>query len=152
MGYNVKYGSQAYGTLTTIQKEKKLETPLAENLMVGLAIGLSLEGFRPVIFFERHDFILNAMDCIINHLSKIEIMSKQQFKCPVIIRAVVGATKPLNPGPQHTQDFTKVLKDYVSFPVYELNTPKDVLKYYNLAKKSKGPIIMIEKRDLYDTE
>ncbi|MBU2639911.1 MAG: hypothetical protein KKG75_04375 [Nanoarchaeota archaeon] len=152
LGYNINFGSKAYGTLTDVPEDKKIETPVAENLMIGLATGLSLEGFRPIVFFERHDFILNALDGIINHLGKIESMSKGQFQCPVIVRAVIGATKPLNPGPQHTQNFTKILKDNIHFPVYELNTPEDVLKYYKIAKSSKDPIILIEKRDLYDTE
>lgn len=152
LGYNISFGSKAYGTLTDIPNKQKIETPVAENLIIGLAIGLSLEGYRPVVFFERHDFIPNAMDGIINHLDKIENMSKGQFKTPVIIRAVVGSTKPLYPGPQHMQDFTKIFKDIFSFSVYELNTPEDIIKYYNLVKSSKKPVMLVEKRDLYDLE
>src|SRR3989344_5918500 len=91
LGYNIKYGSKAYGTLKDVPKEKLIETPLAENLMVGLAVGLALEGFKPVLFFERHDFILVAMDALVNHLDKIERMSHGEFKPVVLIRAIVGA-------------------------------------------------------------
>ena len=57
IGYNVKYGD-AIGTLKNVPDNQKLETPVAENLMSGLAIGMSFEGFKPVIYFERHDFCL----------------------------------------------------------------------------------------------
>jgi len=80
LGYNIRYGSKAYGTLTNISNNKKIETPVAENLMVGLATGLALEGYRPIIYFERHDFMLNALDGIVNHLSKIERMSGEIIK------------------------------------------------------------------------
>mgnify|MGYP001589849578 FL=1 len=152
LGYNVCFGSQGYGTFNSIPRNKKIETPVAENLMIGLAIGMSLEGYRPVLFFERHDFMLNASDGIVNHLDKIESMSKGQYKTPVIIRAVVGAEKPLNPGPQHIQDFTKAFKEMVNFPIYEPKTSSEVLESYQIAKNSEKPVMIIEKRNLYNGE
>ena len=152
IGYNVNYGSRIYGTLLNIPKSKCLEVPVAENLMTGLCIGVALEGYKPILIFERHDFMLNALDAIVNHLDKIENMSDKQFKAPVIIRAIVGSKKPLYPGPQHIQDFTKLYKNILSFPVFELNNSKEILKYYVHAKSSKQPVMLIEKRDLYDKE
>ena len=55
--------------------------------MSGLAIGMCLEGFLPVIYFERHDFMLVAADAIVNHIDKIERISHGEFKVPVIMRA-----------------------------------------------------------------
>jgi pyruvate dehydrogenase E1 component alpha subunit len=57
IGYNVARGD-AMGTLKNVSNDQKLETPVAENLMSGLAIGMSFEGFTPVLYFERHDFML----------------------------------------------------------------------------------------------
>jgi hypothetical protein len=71
IGYNVARGD-AMGTLKTVPKDQKLETPVAENLMSGLAIGMSFEGYTPVLYFERHDFMLVAADAIGNHIDKIE--------------------------------------------------------------------------------
>jgi len=152
LGYNVNYGSRAYGTLKDIPKEICIETPVAENLMIGLAIGMSLEGYKPIVFFERHDFILNGLDAIVNHLDKIEKMSYGQFKTPVIIRANVGSKKPLTPGMQHTQDFTEILKKIVTFPVYEPLNSKQVVECYNKIKNFKNSALIIERRELYDCE
>ncbi len=149
LGYNINFGSLGYGTLKDIPKEKRIETPLAENLMTGLAIGMSLEGYRPIIFFERHDFMLNALDGLINHSDKIKEMSKGQFEPLIIVRAVIGGTKPLNPGAQHTQDFTEAFRKLIKFPIYKPETSKEVIEAYNLARESKGPVMIIEKKDLY---
>lgn len=157
IGYNVKYGSRAYGTLNGVQLEKLIETPVAENLMAGLAIGLSLEGFIPLVWFERHDFILNALDALVNHADKINEISHGEFNVPLIIRAAVGATKPLYPGLQHTQNLTNVLERLMKYSeVIELKTPTQILKNYTQIrtslKKLKRPILFIEYRDLYENE
>lgn len=152
IGYNVKYGSRAYGTMKNISFGKCIETPVAENLMTGLAIGMSLEGYKPVLYFERHDFMLNAMDSIVNHLDKLNKMSLNKFKMPVIIRAVVGGKIPINPGIQHTQDYTKAMREMISFPIIELKKVADIIPTYQKALKMKGPIMIIEKRDLYESE
>lgn len=152
VGYNTKYGSRAYGTMKDISFGKCIETPVAENLMVGMAIGLSLEGYKPVLYFERHDFLLNGMDGIVNHLDKLNKMSANQFKMPVIIRAVVGGKKPINPGVQHTQDYTKAIREMISFPIIELKKVSEIIPAYKKALKTKGPIMIIEKRDLYESE
>jgi pyruvate/2-oxoglutarate/acetoin dehydrogenase E1 component len=152
MGYNISFGSQGYGTLKDIPKEKKIETPVAENLMIGLATGMALEGYHPVVFFERHDFMLNALDGIVNHLSKIEQLSLGEFNPSVIIRAAVGSKNPLNPGIQHIQDFSRLFKEIVGFPVYTPKTSLEVGEAYNIAKDSKKSVMIIEWRDLYDKE
>ena len=150
IGYNICHGSEAYGTLKDIPLSQRLEMPVAESLMIGLATGMSLEGYRPVVFFERHDFVLNALDGIVNHLDKIKSMSNGQYKTPVIIRAIVGAKGPLDPGPQHTQDFTKAFKEMVNFPVYEPNNAEEIIKLYENLKRKDTPAIVIEKKDLYE--
>ena len=152
IGYNISYGSRVYGSLSNIPISRCLETPVAENLMIGLATGMSLEGYKPVLFFERHDFILNALDGIVNHLDKLEVMSHNQFTPRAIIRANIGAKGMLYPGLQHIQDFSEVLKKIVSFPVISLENSEDVLREYEKAKKFDKNIMFIEKRELYDLE
>tara|TARA_Y100000034_G_scaffold136912_1_gene216981 strand:+ start:2512 stop:3036 length:525 start_codon:yes stop_codon:yes gene_type:complete len=152
IGYNTRYGSRAYGTLRDISFEKCIETPVAENLMTGLAIGMSLEGYLPVLFFERHDFLFNGLDGIVNHLDKIEELSKGQFKTPTIIRAIVGGKKPLDPGIQHTQDYTEAIRKMVSFPITDLREVREIIPAYKNALKTKGPLMIVERRDLYESE
>jgi hypothetical protein len=148
IGYNVVKGD-AMGTLKNVPLEQKLETPVAENLMSGLAIGMSFEGFIPVLYFERHDFILNALDAIVNHIDKIERISHGEFKVPVVIRAVTADAGPFYSGITHSQDFTNLLKSGVSFPVVDPINGKDVLRAFRDAIESKRPAIVIERKSRY---
>lgn len=148
IGYNVLKGD-AMGTLKGVSNEQKLETPVAENLMMGLAIGMSFEGFKPVVYFERHDFMMVAMDAIVNHLDKIERISHGEYKVPVIIRAISADGGPFYSGPTHSQDFTNILKTAVSFPVLEPLNGADVLQMFDYAWDSNRPSIIIEKKSRY---
>jgi pyruvate dehydrogenase E1 component alpha subunit len=148
IGYNVLKGD-AMGTLKNVPAEQKLETPVAENLMSGLAIGMSFEGFLPVIYFERHDFMLVAMDAIVNHIDKIERISHGEYKVPVIIRAVTADAGPFYSGITHSQDFTEMLKKAVSFPVIDPVSGVDVLNAFRAAAKSEKPAIIIERKSRY---
>jgi pyruvate dehydrogenase E1 component alpha subunit len=148
IGYNVAKGD-AMGTLKEVSSEQKLETPVAENLMSGLAIGMSFEEFLPVLYFERHDFMMVAMDAIVNHIDKIERISHGEFKVPVIIRAVTADGGPFYSGITHSQDFTEVLKAAVSFPVYDPKSGREILEAFRNARDSKRPAIIVERKSRY---
>ena len=122
--------------------------------MVGLATGLSLEGYNPIVYIERFDFILNGLDAIVNHLQKIEPMSHGEFQPVVLFKVAIGIkNKPLYSGLTHTQDFTEAMKKLVSFPVIKLSIKDNNIKnIYEFAGNSKESIIIIEEKDLYDEQ
>jgi len=148
IGYNVRYGA-AYGSLKAIPEDQRMATPLAENLMLGLAMGMSLEGFRPVVFFERHEFMLNAFDAMVNTLDVIETISDGEFRMPVIIKAVAGSVKPFYAGYTHTGNLASAVRGFVHFPVYEPQTGTEVLEAYYQASRAAGPVMVSEKKELY---
>ncbi len=154
IGYNTVFGSRMYGTLASVDRSLCIEAPVAENLMVGLAMGMSLEGFKPVVCFERHDFMLLAMDAIINHVDKLPWMSGDQFKFPIIIRAIVGGTYPINPGPMHSQDYTSPLRIALRHtPVY---VPRNKMEFdrawSEVGLTESGAVIIVEYKDDYGKE
>lgn len=109
IGYGLITG-RAMGTLRHVPDAQIIETPVAEGLMTSAAIGQSLAGRLPVVYFERGDFLTNAMDAIVNHLFAIRELSRGEFKPAVIIRVTIGnREKPLFTGPVHTQDFSGAL-------------------------------------------
>jgi pyruvate/2-oxoglutarate/acetoin dehydrogenase E1 component len=149
VGYNVRFGKFG-GTLNGINENQLIETPVAENLMAGIATGLALNGFLPVLCFERFDFILNALDAIVNHLDKFEAISAGEFKPRVIIRVVVGNTKsPLFTGATHTQDFSESLRGMLNMPVIQLKKASDISMQYLNASAFHSSCVMVEYKDLY---
>ena len=148
LGYNTRYAA-GYGAFRDIPEGDRLETPLAENLMLGLAMGMSLEGIRPVVFFERHEFLMNAMDAIVNTLDVIETISDGEYRMPVVIKAVAGSVKPFYAGLTHTHNMASAVRGLVSFPVYEPQTGQEVLEAYRLARAATGPVMISERKELY---
>ena len=150
LGYNVgsNFGD-AMGNFKNIEDNKKIETPVAENLMSSIGMGLSLEGYRPIVYFERHDFMMVAMDSLGNHVSQIERISHSEFKAPVIFRTVVADEGPFYSGPTHSQDFTEIFKNILSFPVLEPKTAEEVLSYYEYAYNADFPVMIVEKKSRF---
>ena len=65
LGQSVKYsGNAIYNTLKTVPEEKKLETPVFEDLQMGLSIGMALDGFVPITCYPRFDFLILALSLI----------------------------------------------------------------------------------------
>jgi len=145
VGYSLVPGD-AMGTLKHVPENQKIETPIAENLMVGMAIGMSFEGFKPVVYFERHDFMLVAADAIGNHIDKIERISHGEFKVPVILKTVVDDGGLFYSGPTHSQNFTKAFRELVNFPILEPQTPEEALDMYRYAQENDGPVMIVEKK------
>jgi len=151
VGYGVKIGGRAMGTLKNVPNSQLIEMPVAENLMVSFAIGLSLKGLKPVVFIERFDFILNAMDAIVNHLDKIADISHGEFTPTMILRIVVGnRDKPLFTGKTHTQDFSYGLKQFVKVPVIQLVQASEIVTQYQSAYKFLGwhSTALVEYKDM----
>ncbi len=148
IGYNVLKGN-AMGTLASVPDSQKIETPVAENLMMGLAIGMSFEGFKPVVYFERQDFMMVAMDAIVNHLDKIERISHGEFKVPVIIRAVVADGGPFYSGITHSQDFTKMFQAVLQMPIFVPQSGSDVKTAFEYGSSIDKPIMVVEYKSRY---
>jgi pyruvate dehydrogenase E1 component alpha subunit len=147
-GYNVRHGN-AYGSLRNIPESQLIETPVAENLMTGLGMGMTLEGIRTCVFFERQDFLYNAMDLLVNHADKINIISDNEFTFPIIVKAVKGGTYPFYAGITHTSDISGAMRRLFSFPVYAPKNQKEVKQAYKFALGNDRPTLICENKELY---
>lgn len=147
LGQNVVYSgaTTVHQTLEGIPDEKKIEMPVAEELQMGMSIGLALEGFIPVSIYPRMDFLILALNQLVNHLDKIEEMSAGRFRPKVIIRTGIGGKTPLNPGPQHIQDHTIALRRLLTnIEVVKLEIAKEIVPAYAAALQSKRSTILVE--------
>lgn len=138
-------GIATFADFAGVPLSQRVEFPVAEELNVGAAIGLALTGYLPIVCIPRIDFLLRAMDQLVNHLDKLEQMSCGQFKPKVIIRARVGAKTPLNAGPQHTQDHTAALKLLLtSVHVVKIEEIAGIMPAYEAALARQGSTLVIE--------
>ena len=91
IGQSVNFsGNAIYNTLSHLPKSKKIELPVFEEVQLGMSTGLALNGFIPITCL-RLDFLILAMNQLVNHLDKIRTLSNNSFKPRVIIRTSVGS-------------------------------------------------------------
>ena len=156
LGQSVKFsGNAIFNTLKDINDNKKIELPVFEDVQMGLSTGLALQGFIPITCYPRFDFLILAMNQLVNHLDKIRNMSFGEFKPRVIIRTSIGSKKPLNGGVQHTQDYTKMFKDILTeVEVVSLVNPNIIFKEYKKAlyRKDSKSTLLIENGDFYNSK
>jgi pyruvate/2-oxoglutarate/acetoin dehydrogenase E1 component len=99
-------GTAMSNTLKDVAPAKLLEMPVCEELQMGMTNGLALAGMVPVSIYPRWNFLLLAVNQIVNHLDKIDLMSNGGYKPKVIIRTGIGSERPLHPQHQHVGDYT----------------------------------------------
>jgi len=146
VGQNIVYPeNQMYRNLIDIPNEKKIEMPVAEEMQMGISIGLSLEGYVPVSIYPRFDFLILATNQLVNHLDKLKYLYRDSDDPKVIIRTAVGGTKPLDAGPQHTQNHTEAFRLMCpNINVLEINHPSEIADAYKNAYSNKGSSLVVE--------
>ena len=147
VGQSVAYGGQrAFKSFEAAPVERRIEEPISEDSTVGACLGLALEGFIPVCFLPRMDFLIIAANQLVNHVDKLG----PAFGAKVIFRTAVGAFSPLDPGPQHTQDHSEALKLMLkNTRVVTLDDPEEIIPRYRRELTAPGSVVMIERMSLY---
>lgn len=154
IGQSVTYsGNAIFNTLKTIPDERKIETPVFEETQMGLSIGLAMNGFVPVTCYPRFDFLLCAVNQLVNHLDKMEPMTRGAFDPRVIIRTSIGAKEPLDGGLQHTQDHTEAFRHLLdNVNVVLLEDKEQIVPEYEkaLTRTDKKSTLIVEFGEYYN--
>jgi len=146
----VYYGNPMSKTIEGLPKERMIETPVMEEVQMGMTVGLAMAGHQVVSFYPRWDFLICAANQLVNHLDKLEAMSDGEWKPNVIVRVGKGSDKPLDPGHQHKADYTESFeKMLTNSTVKMLKRPEDILPAYKTALKDGGVHILVEYPELY---
>lgn len=154
LGQAVEYpGTGMSNTLSDVPKEKLLEVPVAEEMQMGISVGMAIHGSIPVSIFPRWNFLLLATNQIVNHLDKISIYSDGDFQPKVIIRTAIGSERPLHPQIQHIGDYTEAFRLMLkTIEVIRLEEPDQIQDAYRHAyKRDDGKsTILVEYGDYYN--
>jgi pyruvate dehydrogenase E1 component beta subunit len=123
------------------------DTPISENSFTGLGVGAALAGMRPVVEIMTINFMLLALDSIINAAAKIPFMSGGQFSMPLVIRVPGGIAHQL--GAQHSQRLEHTIMNVPGLRIAVPSTPQDAYWQLRQAIVSDEPIILLEHELLY---
>lgn len=129
--------------------ERVMDTPLAEAGILGMAIGMALNGLRPVAEIQFADFIYPAFDQIVSELAKFRYRSAGQFPAPVVIRAPSGGG--IKGGLYHSQSPEAYFVHTAGLTVVMPSTPADGKGLLVSAMRSPDPVIFLEPKALYRT-
>ncbi|MCZ2122905.1 MAG: alpha-ketoacid dehydrogenase subunit beta [Anaerolineales bacterium] len=123
------------------------DTPIAENAIVGGAIGAAMVGQRPVAELMTINFAFSAMDYIVNQAAKLHYMFGGQFTLPLVIRTVGGGGRQL--GATHSQTPDAIFAHFPGLKVVSPGTPADAKGLLKSSIRSNDPILFIEHATMY---
>jgi 2-oxoisovalerate dehydrogenase E1 component beta subunit len=124
-----------------------LDSPLAESSIVGVSIGASLNGMRPIAEIQFADFILPAVNQIISEAAKLRYRSAGDWSCPIVIRAPYGGG--IHGGLYHSQSMEQLFAHIPGLKVVAPSTPYDMKGLLRAAVLDPDPVIYFEHKRTY---
>jgi len=135
------------GLIEKYGPERVRNTPICENAFVGVALGMSLVGMRPIVEIMFADFLPTAGDAVVNQLPKYRFMSGGQMSLPVTIRAIGGGTGRF--GTQHSATGESWFMSLPGLRVVTASSPGSAYSLLRAAISHPNPVLFYEHKGLY---
>lgn len=135
------------GFIDEFGPQRIIETPISEASIVGMACGAALAGSRPIVEIMFMDFLLLALDPLVNAACKWPWIYGEDLAMPVIIRCPAGGGRAY--GPTHSQSFEGMLANVPNLNIFCPATAQDAVAMLMAAWQSNNPTIVIEPKALY---
>jgi 2-oxoisovalerate dehydrogenase E1 component beta subunit len=153
MGEDVGVKGGVFGATADLLQEfgpeRVIDTPLAEASIVGVAIGCAMAGLRPVAEIQFQDFILPAVDQLINEAAKIRYRSNDDWSCPMVVRAPCGGGVHVHGALYHSQMLEALFAHVPGLKVVLPSTPYDAKGLLISALRDPDPVCFFEHKGLY---
>lgn len=141
-------GNTARGLLERFGADRLIDTPVSENATTGLAVGAAISGMRPVVVHPRMDFMLYAMDPIINQAANWHYMFGGKTAVPLVIWGIIN--RGGEQAAQHSQALHALFAHIPGLKVVMPATPYDAKGLLISAIKDNNPVVYIDDRWLYN--
>src|SRR6476469_3622993 len=135
------------GLLDEFGPERVIDTPLAESCIIGSAIGMALNGLRPIAEIQFLDFIHSAMDQIMSEAAKIRYRSNNDFACPLVIRVPFGGG--VHGALYHSQSIEAMFVHTPGLRVLAPAFPADAAGLLRAAIRGDDPVLFLEHKKMY---
>lgn len=152
-GEDVGVAGGTFGVTRGLQREfgnaRVFDTPISESAILGSAIGGAMVGLRPVVEIMWSDFLLVALDQLVNQAANVRYVNRGRLSAPITIRMQQGVT----PGScaQHSQSLEALIAHVPGLKIGMPATPQDSYDMTRAAIADPDPTILIESRALYQT-
>ena len=132
------------GLLEKYGPDRVFDTPLAEEAMTGFGVGAAMGGMRPIHVHIRMDFMMLAMNQLVNLAPKIHYMSGGAISVPLVVRSIIG--RSWGQGGQHSQALQSFLIHVPGFRVVAPTTPYDAKGCLIQSIRDNNPVLFVEHR------
>lgn len=135
------------GLLEKFGPKRVLDTPLAESMIGGMAIGMAAQGLKPVAEFQFMGFIYPAIDHILNQASRLRNRTRGRLSCPAVFRAPYGGGIH---APEHHSESTETI--FAHIPGLRVVIPSSPARAYGLllaAMRNPDPVVFLEPKRIY---
>jgi len=143
-------GNTARGLLERFGSERVIDTPVSENAVTGAAVGAAIVGMRPVVVHPRMDFMMYAMDPIINEAANWHYMNGGRSTTPVVIWGIIN--RGGEQAAQHSQAIHALFAHIPGLKVVMPATPYDAKGLMISAIKDENPVVYIDDRWLHNLD
>jgi pyruvate/2-oxoglutarate/acetoin dehydrogenase E1 component len=149
IGQQIVYaGNPMSTTLGNVSKDKMIEVPVMEETQMGMSLGLAMTGKTVITFYPRWDFIVLAVNQLVNHVDKYNLMTGKTAN--LLIRLGKGSDTPLDPGHQHKGNYLNEFKSMCpNIKFHNLISATDIVATYKEAYSSGGVHVLVEYPELY---
>ncbi len=151
MGEDVGKNGGVFRATEGLQKEfgedRVMDTPLAESGIIGMALGMAVNGMRPVPEIQFMDFIFPAFDQIVSEVAKLRYRSGGGFTCPMVIRTPYGGG--IKGGHYHSQSGETYFTNTPGLKVVIPSNPYDTKGLLIAAMRDDDPVLFMEPKRLY---
>jgi pyruvate dehydrogenase E1 component beta subunit len=138
------------GLVGEFGEDRVRDTPISEDAIAGLAVGAAITGMRPIVEMQFSDFIVNAMDAIVNQAAKLHFMYGGRVEVPMVLRAPGGGGT--GAAAQHSQSLEAWFAHVPGLKVVLPATVQDAHDLLLASVLDPNPVIHLEHKLLYKTE
>lgn len=135
------------GLLEKFGPARVLDTPLAENLIAGMSIGMAAEGLKPVCEIQFSGFSYATIDQIINHASRMRHRTRGRLTCPMVLRTPCGAG--IHPPEHHSESPDAMFAHIPGIRVVYPSSPRRAYGLLLAAIRDPDPVVFLEPTRLY---
>ncbi|MBV9277131.1 MAG: alpha-ketoacid dehydrogenase subunit beta, partial [Candidatus Eremiobacteraeota bacterium] len=135
------------GFIEEFGPERVIDTPIAEASIVGIAVGMAMEGLRPIAEIQFADFIYPAFNQIVGEAAKIRYRSNGEYTCPMVIRTPYGGG--VRGALSHSVSVEALFYHVPGLKIVAPSTPRDIKGLLNAAIEDPDPVMFLEHKRTY---
>ncbi len=135
------------GLIERFGPERVIDTPLAESAIIGMSVGLSATGFRPIAEIQFMGFVYPAINQLFGHAARMRNRSRGRLSCPMVVRMPYGGG--IHPPEHHSESYEALFLNTPGFKVVVPSNPYDAKGLLVSAIRDDDPVLFMEPKRIY---